>query len=75
MNKQTRFFALPNIKADQEIVEEIRGVIDPQEVANKVIALLKDKPKREKMSAELLATMGAAGAAAKITEEINEIIR
>jgi len=66
MNKQTRFFALPNIKADKEVVEEIRGVIDPAQVATKAIALLKDKQKRQQMSAELIQAMGQAGAAKQI---------
>ena len=66
MNKQTRFFALPNIKADKEVIEEIRGIINPAEVANKAIALLKDKTKRQQMSAELIQAMGQAGAAKQI---------
>ena len=70
-NRNTRFFALPNIKADREVVEEIRGTIDPKEVAEKAIALLKNLPKRQKMSAELLEAMGPPGAAEKIAEALN----
>ncbi|MBU0501677.1 MAG: hypothetical protein ABIH69_07410 [bacterium] len=75
MNKKTRFFALPNIKADKEIIEEIRGIIDPKAVADKAIALLRDKQKRETMARELIKAMGSPGAAIKITEEINEALR
>lgn len=75
LNKKIKFFALPNIKADKEIVPEIRGLIDPAAVAMKAAALLKDRPAREKMSAELIAAMGQPGAANRLAEEINEIIR
>ncbi|MFA6549070.1 MAG: hypothetical protein WCT39_03980, partial [Candidatus Margulisiibacteriota bacterium] len=70
-NRNTRFFALPNIKADQEVVEEIRGIIDPKEIADKVITLLQNLPKRQKMSADLLAAMGKPGAAGKISAIIS----
>lgn len=70
-NRNTRFFALPNIKADQEIIEEIRGTIDPKEVAEKALALLNDLPKRQKMSAQLLEAMGPPGAAERISAIIS----
>ncbi|MFC1511191.1 hypothetical protein ACFL5U_02250 [Candidatus Margulisiibacteriota bacterium] len=73
-NKQTKFFTLPNIKADREIVEEIRGVINPAEVAQKAVTLLKDKAKRGRMSEELVTAMGTPGAAAKIVEELREAL-
>ena len=71
VNKKTKFFALPNQKADQEIAPEIRGVIEPAVVAMKVIELLKHPGKRELMSRELVAAMGGPGAARKIVQEIN----
>lgn len=70
VNKKTKFFALPNQKAGIEIVPEIRGKITPEKVAEKVISLLKDKQGREKMSAKLIKSLGAPGAAKKIVEEI-----
>ncbi|MBN3032991.1 MAG: hypothetical protein JW873_02740 [Candidatus Saganbacteria bacterium] len=70
-NKRTKFFALPNQKADREIAPEIRGVIDPAGVAKKVIELLNDQAELKRMSAELAAAMGGPGAARKIAEEIN----
>src|SRR3989338_5011742 len=75
VNKRTRFFALPNIKADTEIIQEIRGIIKPAEVARTAVGLLKDKSKRERMSQELRLAMGQPGAAQKIMGEINEVIR
>ena len=71
VNKKTKYFALPNQKADREIAPEIRGLIEPGVVAQKVLELLKSPGKRELMSHELIAAMGGPGAAAKIVEELN----
>ncbi|MDI6731149.1 MAG: hypothetical protein QME05_01020 [Candidatus Margulisbacteria bacterium] len=71
VNNKVKYFALPNIKAKKEIVPEIRGIIDPKVVARTVITLIKDQPKRGKMSAELHKAMGEAGAAQKIAEDLN----
>jgi lipid-A-disaccharide synthase len=71
LNNKTKYFVLPNIKADQEIVPEIRGLIEPNAAAELAIDLLKNPPKRVKMSQNLVAAMGAPGAAKKIVEEIN----
>jgi hypothetical protein len=71
VNKKTKFFALPNQKADKEIAPEIRGIIEPGVVAMKAIELLKHPGKRELMSRELVAAMGGPGAARKIVQEIN----
>jgi len=75
VNQKTRFFALPNQKAEREIVPEIRGMIDPLSVALKVLLLLNDKEKRKTMSIELINAMGKPGAAGKIVEEINAALR
>jgi len=75
VNRKTKFFALPNQKADREIAPEIRGNIDPLSVALKVLLLLNDKEKRKKMSIELMNAMGKPGAARKIAEEFNAAVR
>ncbi|MFH1683399.1 MAG: hypothetical protein ABIA67_00805 [Candidatus Margulisiibacteriota bacterium] len=75
VNKKTKFFALPNIKADQEIVPEIRGTVDPAAVASKAVALLKDASQRNKMSENLINAMGTPGAAIKIAEEVHEALQ
>ena len=71
VNRQTKYFTLPNQKADKEIAPEIRGIIDPLGVAMKVVELLKQQDRRREMSAELIAAMGEPGAAKKIVEEID----
>jgi hypothetical protein len=75
LNKRIKYFVLPNIKDDREIVPEIRGVIDPAMVATKAVALLKDYDSRKKMSEDLIKAMGAPGAAQNIAEEIDEALR
>jgi len=74
LNKKIKYFALPNMKANREIVPEIRGIIYPATVAMKAVALLDDFEKRKTMSEELKKAMGRPGAAIKIAEEINEAL-
>ena len=71
VNARTKYFALPNQKADREIAPEIRGIIDPLGVAMKVVELLRHPEQRQAMSSELVAAMGEPGAARKIAGEIN----
>ncbi|MEE8638168.1 MAG: hypothetical protein V3T21_03885 [Candidatus Margulisiibacteriota bacterium] len=75
LNKKIKFFALPNMKADKEIVPEIRGIIEPASVALKALSLLKDIEHRKEMSEELQKSMGQPGASIKIMEEIDETLR
>ena len=75
VNKQTKFFALPNIKADKEIVKEIRGIIDTDLVAKEALALLNNPGQRLAMSRNLLNALGNPGAANKIAEEINAALQ
>lgn len=75
LNRKTKFFVLPNIKADKEIVPEIRGTIDPLAVSLRIIDLIKDSRKRKTMSKELINTMGKPGASLKIIEELDETLR
>lgn len=75
LNQKTKFFALPNIKAGKEIVTEIRGKVDPSKVAATALSLLKNSARRKNISEELVKSLGKAGAAEKIAEEINETLR
>jgi hypothetical protein len=75
LNRKIKFFALPNIKADREIVPEIRGIIEPAAVALEAVSLLKDRERRQKMSEELKEIMGKPGASLRMVEEINETLR
>lgn len=70
VNKNTKFFALPNIKADRMIIPEFRGRIKPVRVAQLIEELLRDPDRLFKMNRELLVSLGAPGAADHITEVI-----
>ncbi|MBU0686820.1 MAG: hypothetical protein KKB81_03090 [Candidatus Margulisbacteria bacterium] len=75
VNENTDFFALPNIKAEKEIVPEIRGVLTPSEVAESILSLLRNQRKLDQMSAALTAIMGEKGAAANLLAEVKLLIR
>ncbi|MFA4967893.1 MAG: hypothetical protein WC624_06755 [Candidatus Margulisiibacteriota bacterium] len=70
VNKNTKYFALPNIKADREIVREIRGKIDPLAVAKITAEMLNDKEQLNSVGKSLKESMGMPGAADKIAREI-----
>ena len=74
INNKTKYFALPNQKAGRMIAPEIRGQIEPLTVALKILLLLHDREEREKMSRQLIESMGKAGAARMIVEEISAAI-
>lgn len=74
VNKKTKFFALPNQKANAEVAPEIRGVIEPLVVARRALGLLQDKAARTKMSADLVKAMGEPGGAKKLVEALNAAI-
>lgn len=69
-NQRINFCALPNIRTGKEIVPEMRGKIEPQDVANKAIGLLQDKEKLASISRELKKMMGREGASNKVAEVI-----
>ena len=70
--KHRRSLALPNILSKQEIVPELLGVLTPVQVADSLIALLKDRPARELMSKDLQKIMGPRGAAVQIINSIRQ---
>ena len=70
INQRTKFFALPNIKANKEIIPELRGKLDLLSVAKKALELLDDPAKRQEMSANLRHSLGEPGAARRIYEAI-----
>jgi lipid-A-disaccharide synthase len=70
VNRKTKYFALPNIKAGREIVPEMRGSIKPKEAAEKIINLLSHPSILRNMEKELSTLMVRSGAANKIVEDI-----
>ena len=73
-NKKIRFVALPNIKAEKKIVPEIRGVIKPEDVAEKAVELLKNPEKLKEISLSLKNLTREGGAASKIVNVIFDTV-
>ncbi len=69
-SKKLKFVSLPNIIAGEEVVPEIRGILQAEDVAKKVVFLLKDPNLREKMANKLQTITGKKGAAEKIAKII-----
>ena len=70
INTRTRYFALPNIKANKMIMPEIRGKIKPKEVVLKIEKMLSRKEDLKTTSRELKEIMGNSQAAEKIVKRI-----
>ncbi|GAG66674.1 unnamed protein product [marine sediment metagenome] len=73
-SKRIKFAAIPNIRAEREVVPEIRGIIEPTDVAKEVIGLLRSPERLTEMKEELRkiarTTEGAANKVADIILEI-----
>jgi lipid A disaccharide synthetase len=65
--------AWPNIWAQQEIVPELIGKLNPQEVGEQVLDYLNNPEKLEKMRQQLRQTRGETGAAAKLVNIVEEL--
>ncbi|MGB6296679.1 MAG: lipid-A-disaccharide synthase [Rivularia sp. (in: cyanobacteria)] len=74
--KRKGLLAWPNIWAQQEIVTELVGKLQPQEVGNLILDYLQNPEKLADMRAKLRNARGEAGAADKLTqlvlEELNQ---
>lgn len=70
--KNIKFTAIPNIRAGREVVPEIRGVIEAEDVAKEVIKLLRDPNRLARMKEELKKIAGGKGAADKVARVILE---
>ena len=69
---QKRLFAWPNIWAKTEIVPELIGNLNPQEIALKIIDYLQHPEELKTIRDRLIACRGKCGAASKITEIITQ---
>jgi lipid-A-disaccharide synthase len=74
LNRKIKFVASPNIRAGKEIVPEIRGIIKPEEVAEKAVELLSHPDKLKKLSYELKELTRERGAKDKVVDVILEIL-
>ena len=72
-SERIRFCAIPNIRAGKEIVSELRGELQPEDVAREVINLLQDEQRMLSISGELKEVMGKGGAADRVAEVIGQV--
>ena len=72
--RQKRLFAWPNIWAEKEIVPELVGELQPQEVAQLVLDYLEHPEKLEEMRSRLRAVRGQPGAAQKLAQLVQEAL-
>lgn len=63
---RVRFAALPNRRARQELVPELKGVLEPEDIAVTVGNLMRSRQKLQKISERLRTVMGEGGTADKI---------
>jgi lipid-A-disaccharide synthase len=74
--RKSRLLAWPNIWAGEEIVPELVGQLQPQQIADLALDLLAHPEKLEQMRDRLRQSRGAAGAAGKLAalviEELNQ---
>jgi hypothetical protein len=62
--------ALPNRKAHEMLVPEIKGHVRPEDVAIPVVDLLRRSERRKAISVKLRAVTGAPGAANRLAEHV-----
>jgi lipid-A-disaccharide synthase len=70
VNERLRFIALPNILAGEQVVPEMRSVLQPSDVAREIVAWLDDGDRRRAISRRLRDLAGARGAAARLAAEL-----
>ncbi len=70
--RQKRLFAWPNIWANSEIVPELLGKLQAQDVAERILDFLNHPEKLQEMSANLRQVRGAPGAAQKLAQLVRE---
>ena len=70
--RQKRLFAWPNIWAKGEIVPELFGKLQPQDVAQLVLDYLEHPEKLEEMRSRLRSVRGQPGAAEKLAQLVRE---
>lgn len=73
-SRKKRLFAWPNIWAQQEIVPELVGKLQPNQVAELALDYLEHPKKLEKMREQLRAVRGQPGAAQKLAQLVREAL-
>lgn len=72
--RQTRLLAWPNIWAGEQIVPELVGELQPQQVADWAIDLLLHPDRLEAMQQKLRQVRGASGASQQFAQLVSEVL-
>jgi lipid-A-disaccharide synthase len=72
--RQVGLLAWPNIWAQEEVVPELVGKLQPQAVAERVLDLLRHPEKLQQMRDRLLSIRGQPGAAHKLATLVSEVL-
>lgn len=70
-----RFFALPNLKAQREIIPEIKGYLNPDQIMKSFLGIIDNKEALIRMQKDLKKSMGPFGAAQKLAIITKEILK
>jgi lipid A disaccharide synthetase len=72
--ERVRFVSLINMIADREITPEIRGVLQPLDLVEKIEYLTENKEKLSDMGEKLKEAAGIKGAARLLVETVAEVL-
>jgi hypothetical protein len=74
VERRLGLLAWPNMRAQEELVPELRGLLTPQIIGDRALELLADAPRREKMSSRLKTVMGLPGATKGLLDLVDEVL-
>ena len=72
MNARIPFLSMVNRTAGRMLVQEMRAILTPEEIAAAAAQLWEDRPRREQLKSDLLELTRERGAARKIAEAMRE---
>lgn len=72
MNPRIPFLSMVNRTAGRMLVQELRAILTPEQIATAASELWEDQPRREQLKADLLELTRERGAARKIAEAMRE---
>lgn len=73
--RKKRLFAWPNIWAQEEIVPELVGNLDPQEIAERIFNYLEHPQQLAQIRDRLIAVRGNPGASQKIAQIVKSLAK
>jgi lipid-A-disaccharide synthase len=74
LDRYEGFMSWPNRLAGRMVMDEMKGDLSPQKLADRVVSALKDEGRRARAREELLALSGPAGAAFRLAEAMEAAV-